>query len=117
MGARKRNKQTEYDENETEVSILRKHKDACTKSAHLIKSIIDEMHSNDDSPEARDNRILALKDRCIAQLRKANPETVKHVFNEKAPHEITGIDIDNLIEHTDREHIDQKLIYLASNID
>jgi len=111
--SRKRNE--EDDQNEIEFAQISRHRDAAAKSASLINSIIIEMNNQEDSVQVKENKIYALKDRCIFQLRQVDERVLEHVFQCR-PEEITGKEIDELIEEGE-DRVTAKLTYLSNAFD
>ena len=115
-GRRKpRKEDPEDDANEVEYAQISTCRDAAAKSASLISAIIREMDNEEDAQQVKMNKIYALKDRCIMQLRHVDDQVVQHVFQCSSA-DITGNDIDDLIAEGEAR-VTAKLTYLSNAFD
>ena len=115
-GKRKpRKEDPENDANEIEYAQISTCRDAAAKSASLISAIIREMDNDEDAQQVKMNKIYALKDRCIMQLRNVDDQVVQHVFQCSSA-DITGKDIDDFIAEGEAR-VTAKLTYLSNAFD
>ena len=102
-------------DNEFRAARLSRARSAGGKVAFILKRISEVQGDDSLTDQVKLNKIFALKDRCLEQVRKMDSGVVQHIFNTDR-YAVTGSDLDTFLSQPG-DAIERQLEYIEHSLD